>query len=115
MAATDNIEAAYQRGFQLRCDGRYGEATAEFQRVLAMDPRHCDARWQMGLIQGFEGDFDASLATLQGVARDYPSNVNVLYDLAMTEMMLGMDDEAVQNFIKVLSIDPSHENAKKQL
>ena len=115
MAATGDIEAAYQRGFQLRCDGRYGEARAEFQRVLATNPRHLEARWQMGLIQGFEGDFDGSIATLQGAVNDYPNAVAVRYDLAMSQQMLGYEDEAVANFLEVRRLDPSHENAQKQL
>jgi hypothetical protein len=33
----------------------------------------------------------------------------------MTQMMLGMSDEACASFEKVLMLDPSHENAKRQL
>ncbi len=110
-----DIEAVYQRGFDLRCEGRYTEATVEFDKVLATDPKHCDARWQMGLIQGFQGDFDGSLATLQVLAREFPQNLQVRNDLAMTLVMLGMFDEAAAEFREILRLDPSHENAKKQL
>lgn len=110
-----DIQEAYQKGFNLRCDGRYREALIEFQKVLAVDPKHCEARWQIGLIQGFEGDFDASLETLRKVAQDYPMNLNVRNDLAMTMMMLGYIDEAGAEFREILKIDPNHENAKKQL
>lgn len=115
MAATGEIEAAYQRGFQLRCDGRYREARVEFQRVLASNPRHREARWQLGLIQGFEGDFDGSIATLQEVVNDYPDAIAVRNDLAMSQQMLGYEEEAVANFLEVLRQDPNHENAQKQL
>ncbi len=116
MAVTmDELEAIYQRGFQLRCDGRYGEARTEFQQVLAKDPSHIKARHQMGLIQGFEGDFDGSLATLAGLSTVAPRNTEVIYDLAMTQMMLGMYDEACANFRKILTIDPNNEKAQKQL
>jgi thioredoxin-like negative regulator of GroEL len=115
MAATENIDAAYELAFQLRCEGRYGEAKAELLRVLQISPRHCNARWLLGLIQGFEGDFDGSLETLAKVSVDFPDNIQVRNDLAMTQMMLGYEDEAVANFRAILRVDPSHENAKKQL
>jgi tetratricopeptide (TPR) repeat protein len=110
-----DIEAVYQRGFDLRCEGRYTEAALEFDKVLSTDPKHCNARWQLGLIQGFQGDFDGSLATLQGLAREFPNNLQVRNDLAMTLMMLGMIDEAGAEFQEILRRDPSHENAKKQM
>lgn len=110
-----DIEAVYQRGFDLRCEGRYTAAKVEFERVLATDPKHCDARWQMGLIEGFEGDFDGSLATLRALAAEFPNSLHVRNDLAMTLMMLGMIDEAGAEFQEILRRDPTHENAKKQL
>src|ERR1022692_3298598 len=90
VAMTTDIDQAYQRGFQLRCDGRYAEAREEFAKVLSVEPLHPDALHQIGLIQGFEGDFDGSLETLQNLSTKYPSNLSIRYDLAMTQLMLGM-------------------------
>ena len=114
-AIMGEIEAIYQRGFQLRCEGKYAEAKSELQRVLASNPSHIEARHQMGLILGFEGDFDGSLEALTVLSRQFPSNQDVVYDLAMTQMMLGLFDEACANFKKILSIDPNHERASKQV
>ena len=110
-----DLETAYSRGFQFRCDGRYREARDEFQRILNIDPHHLEARWQMGLIQGFEGDFEGSISSLQGLVSDHPTAIQPRYDLAMSQQMLGMDEDAVANFIEILRLDPSHENAQKQL
>ena len=115
MSATDTVGEAYNRGFQLRCEGKYREAKLAFGEVLRINPRHLDARWQMGLIQGFEGDFDGSLSTLQNLANENPREAKVLNDLAMTQQMLGYEDEAAENFRRVLAIEPGHENATKQL
>jgi tetratricopeptide (TPR) repeat protein len=114
MALSMDIDQTYQRGFSLRCEGRYDEAKAEFKRVLALDPAHCDSQWQMGLIQGFEGDFDASLATLHGLVVQYPGNLNVRYDYAMTLMMLGDFDQACTELKFILAKDPTHEKALQQ-
>jgi tetratricopeptide (TPR) repeat protein len=111
----DELEQIYQRGFELRCEGRYGEARAQLQQILAKDPGHIRAKHQMGLIQGFEGDFDGSLETLQSLTLIAPRNVDILYDLAMTQMMLGLQDEACANFRQILAIEPSYDKAAKQL
>ena len=109
-----NIEALYNQGFQLRCNGQYAEAQSVFQRVLQMDPNHVNARHQMALIVGFLGEFDDSIAQLDALVRQFPRNLEVKYDLAMTQMMLGMQDEACANFNAILAVDPTHEKALQQ-
>lgn len=115
MAQSTDLESIYQRGFDLRCSGRYREARTELERVTAVDPKHWKARLQLGLIQGFEGDFDGSLVTLQKLATEFPSNIDILYDLAMTQMMLGYQDEACANFKYILALQPTHSKALQQL
>ncbi len=108
------IDELYQQGYQARCNGQYGEARLYLQRVLQLDPSHVKAQHQMGLIQGFEGDFDSSLATLASLCVRFPGNLEIIYDLAMTQMMLGMYDEACTNLRKILAVDPTHEKALQQ-
>lgn len=110
-----DVEAIYLRGFEHRCSGDYQSAKNEFHKVLAAEPLHWRARHQMGLIQGFEGDFDGSLATLSALSTEYPNNLEVLYDLAMTQMMLGESDLACANFRKILASDPDHDRAQQQI
>lgn len=109
------IEGIYQRGFELRCEGNYPEAKACFQQVLGMDAGHINARHQMALILGFEGDFDGSLASLEALSNQYPANLDVRYDFAMTQMMLGMYEEACANLKFILAKDPSHAKALQQV
>ncbi len=111
---TDPFEAIYQRGYQLRCEGRYAEAKAELLKVVSQNPSHLLARHQLGLIQGFEGDFDGSLATLGTLCNLAPGNLDIRYDLAMTQMMLGMYEEACDNLKKILSMNPGYEKAARQ-
>ena len=49
------------------------------------------------------------------MVQDAPDNLDVRYDYAMTLMMLGMVDEACQEFRAILVIDPEHEKARQQL
>jgi tetratricopeptide (TPR) repeat protein len=114
MATAMGIDELFQQGYQARCNGQYGEAKLYLQRVLQLDPAHVKALHQMGLIQGFEGDFDASLATMSALSNRFPGNLEIMYDLAMTQMMLGMYDESCANLRKILALDPTHENALRQ-
>ncbi len=83
-------------------------------RVIEADPSHTNARHQLGLIQGFEGDFDASLATLASLLNQNPANSQIRYDLAMTHMMLGMYEEACAHLNYILQTDPNSEDAQRQ-
>ena len=110
-----NAQELYERGFELRCSGSYGEAKKVLQQALSIEPAHADAQWQLGLIEGFEGDFDGSIATLGRVVEENPAHVGARYDLAMTLMMLGMEAEACAHFQEVLRLSPDHEKAKQQI
>ena len=109
------IEGLYQRGFELRCEGNYPGAKECFVKVLAMDSSHVNTRHQMALIFGFEGDFDGSLSALEVLCTQYPANLEVRYDFAMTQMMLGMYEEACANLKFILAKDPSHAKALQQV
>lgn len=109
------VEELYQQAFQYRSEGRYAESKAVLQQVLKIEPRHLKALWLYGLVQGFEGDFDGSLRTLQRLVTMWPEEPDLRYDLAMTQVMLAMNDEAYLNFQEVLRQDPEHTNAKRQI
>lgn len=110
-----SVEAVYNEGFQLRCEGQYRQARAAFERVIAQEPSHVQARWQLALIQGFEGDFEGSLEALKALAEEEPENQDVLNDLGMTYMMLGFTDEACVAFRRLIAVNPDHENANRQI
>lgn len=110
-----SVDEIYDQGFQARCEGRYPEAKECFNRVLQMQPGHINASLQNALILGFEGDFDGSLASLDALSKANPANQDVRYELAMTQIMLGMNDEACANFHEVLRQNPGHEKAKQQI
>jgi Flp pilus assembly protein TadD len=111
----NELDILYKRGFDLRCEGRYAEAKSVLTALLAKDPAHRGARHQIALIQGFEGDFDGSVEALSKLSAQAPRDLDILYDLAMTQMMIGMSDEACANFRKMLVVDPRNEKASKQL
>ena len=108
-------EALYTRGFEARCEGKYGEAKLYLEQVIKLAPGHFKAKHQLALILGFEGDFDGSVASLDALHKQVPRDLEVLYDLAMSQMMVGMMDEACGHFNKILAIDPTHDKANQQV
>lgn len=109
-----DIEALYQRAFELRCEGDYPGAKRLFEQVLMHDSGHVKSRHQMALIKGFLGDFDESLSELESLVREVPTNLDVRYDLAMTQMMLGNYEEACGNLKFILEREPTHSKALQQ-
>ncbi|HSI72488.1 MAG TPA: tetratricopeptide repeat protein [Fimbriimonas sp.] len=93
----------------------FEEAKAELQRLLAKDPANIDAAHQLALIQGFEGDIEGSIEALIKLTLQAPDHLEIRYDLAMAQMMLGKFDEARANLRHILAIEPTHEKALQQL
>jgi tetratricopeptide (TPR) repeat protein len=110
-----SADALYQRGFQHRCNGEYAPAQELFQQALRLDPNHKPSLLQSALILGFTGDFDGSLAALAMLHQRFPADDEILYELAMTQMMLGEDEQACQNFRTILARNPDHEKAQQQI
>jgi tetratricopeptide (TPR) repeat protein len=104
-----------ERGIAFKIDGRYEEAASEFTQLLSEDPNSSDGHHQLGLVLGFEGDFDKSLEELQHAVLLAPSRIDIRTDLALTYSMLGMYDEAEAEFKEVLSRDPENKRALDSL
>jgi hypothetical protein len=66
------------------------------------------------LIAGFEGDFARSLTLFEVLAVKYPLDDDVIYELAMTHFMLGMNEEGCAHLKLILARNPNHEKARQQ-
>jgi len=56
----NDADAVITRGKELLLEGELDEALAEFQRALAMDPRHANAHLNLGIAQKLKGDRDSA-------------------------------------------------------
>ncbi|HEX4481161.1 MAG TPA: sulfotransferase [Rudaea sp.] len=54
------VEARYERGNELRMDGRFAEAESEFRHVLAQHPSHRDATFSLAFMLREQGRTDAA-------------------------------------------------------
>jgi Flp pilus assembly protein TadD len=71
--------------------------------------------YKIGLIYGFVGMFDESVAELRRATELAPSNILARNDLALTFTMLGMYDEAKVEFEQVLQRDHENDVARRNL
>jgi tetratricopeptide (TPR) repeat protein len=109
------LEEQCDRAMELKNQGQYEEALAQFQEVIACQPSHARAHLGLGLVLCFVGRFDESLAELKTAVDCDPNWVDAHLNLAKTYAMLGMYDEARAGFNRVLELHPGHVEATKQL
>lgn len=109
------LEELCDRAMELKNQGQYEEALAQFQQVIAARPGHARAHLGLGLVLCFIGRFDESLEELKVAVTCDPNWVDAHLNLAKTYAMLGMYDEAKAGFNRVLELHPGHADAKKQL
>jgi tetratricopeptide (TPR) repeat protein len=109
------IERRCDQALELKNQGQYDEAAAEFQEILKADPNHARAHLGLGLVFCFVGRFDESLEELKRAVECDPTWVDGHLNLAKTYAMLGMYDEAKVAFNRVLELHPGHPEATKQL
>lgn len=108
-------EEMLAQAINLKIEGNYDAAAPLLIEVLASEENHVEARRQLGLIYGFQGLFDESIEELAKAAQLDESRSDVLCDLAMTQAMLGMYEEAKANFEQVLRMDPGNKTANEQM
>lgn len=72
------------------------------------------AKLNAALVAGYEGDLIASLGQLRELVAQNPDVIEIRYNLAMTQLLLGMFDEGCANLKQILAVDPTHEEALRQ-
>ncbi|MCL6451519.1 MAG: tetratricopeptide repeat protein [Acetobacteraceae bacterium] len=102
------MEGHWERGNTLLHEGKLDQALAEFERVLALDPRHAPAHNRVGVVHAQRGDlaqarawFEKALDIDPRYAPAHSNLGNVLY----TE---GRLEEAIQSYRRAIAIDPGY-------
>jgi len=86
-----------QQGQQLLLDNKPGEAAEKFS----------DKAWKAGA-QYKAGDYKKALESYNSLNSSDPE---VLYNIANTQAQLGMFNEAIQNYNKIIKNNPNHSDA----
>lgn len=105
----------YDAGLQLYRGGRFAEALALFDRVLAADARHARARTLRGLVLCQMGDFDRGIAELRAATEAAPRDPMVHSSLGTILFVQDRLDEALAALRRALTLAPNDPDAMASL
>lgn len=119
------VQATREHGNQLVKEGNLDQAFQVYERgalILAgmlgtedLTGLECTLNLNMALVKLKQKDYLKCVECVQMALVLQPSNTKALYRLGMAHLGMGNLREATENFKKVLSLDPSCQEAKQQL
>ena len=95
--------------------GHVAEAEAGYRRVLAAEPGHADAAFNLGVAARQLGKHDDAIAAYRQVIRITPDYPEAHYNLGNALMTGGRVSEAVTAYAQALCIKPDHARATGNL
>ncbi|HEX9698444.1 MAG TPA: tetratricopeptide repeat protein, partial [Acidobacteriota bacterium] len=105
------IDPAYADGFinEARAwiaEGSLGQAEAALQKAFALEPDSLKASYFMAQVAAAYGEYDRAIELLERVKRDFPYDRQVRTDLGRIDYLTGRYDDAVEELLAALQIDP---------
>jgi Flp pilus assembly protein TadD len=98
-------------GLRLYREGRLPEALAVFDRVLAADARHAQARGMRGLVLCHLDDFDRGVGELRAAIEIAPRDAFLHTSLGMIFLVQDRLDDAQSSLRRALALSPNHPEA----
>ncbi len=102
----DNVEAATLYAVVLRETGLTLQAEAQFQRVLARNPRYLPAQSGLALVYDLQKRFPEAEAAHRRVLELAPNDAHEWNNLGFVLYLAGRDDEAITALEKALALAP---------
>jgi len=100
---------------ELSITNRATEAIAEYEKALARDPMHADARLNMATALARQGKTDQALRELTRLVEQDPDNAVARTNLGVVLLQLGKIEQARIQLEAALRADPSLEPARQAL
>lgn len=94
------------RAYCLAKLGRYQEAIADYDAVVALDPNNVHAFHNRGISYDKLGHFEAAIEDFNRVLQLEPNNSVAFFNRGSTYDSLGMHDAAIADFGRALELDP---------
>jgi predicted O-linked N-acetylglucosamine transferase (SPINDLY family) len=88
--------------------GRVAEAEHAVRQALQADPRHVDSLHLLGVIAGYSGQPQASLALFEQALALRPDFAAAHANRGVALMALGQRDEGIASFNRSIELDPQH-------
>jgi tetratricopeptide (TPR) repeat protein len=104
--APADAEADYREGLNLVLQDKYEEALAFFQRAIRKNPRHAEAWFHAGFVEGKLGMAKEKIAAYREALRIKPDSAIVHYSLGVTYALAGQGAPAMAELAALREIDP---------
>ena len=107
---------AYQNlGTVLAQDGRLPEATAWFERAVAMEPDSAEVHLNLGMAYALQNRLVEAVEHYRAALALDPALIHAHYNLAVALESLGLPAEAAEQYRRALEMDPGDADARAAL
>jgi tetratricopeptide (TPR) repeat protein len=107
----DNLAVVYNnRAIAYHAKGEYDRAIADYKKAIDINPRNADAYYNRAIVHDAKGEYDRAIADLSKAIEINPSHVRAYYNRGVAH-----EKRAVDDYRRVLSIDPDAQHAKDAL
>lgn len=110
-----DLQSTIAEANALLAAGRVNEAEALYQNVLAWDPQHYDASYDLGVLYGRAGRYDDARAALEVAVASRPASAEARVALAMSYAALGRLEEARREATRARELAPDDPRPRKLL
>lgn len=90
---------------------RYGEASRDYQRALALKPNDALVHYRLGSAMAKQSRTEEAVAHYERAIALEPGSADAHSDLGTALMALGRFDEAMAHFNRAIEVDPGHASA----
>lgn len=115
IAGIDDPQTHYNLALLLSLTGRLGEAITEYEKALARDPMHVDARMNLGTALARQGRMDLASRELARLVEQDPDNAIARTNLGVVLLQQGRAAQARVQLEAALRTDPTLEPARQAL
>ena len=115
VAGIDDPQTHYNLGLLLSVTNRGGEAIAEYEKALARDPMHADARLNMATALARQGRMDQASRELMRLVDQDPDNAVARTNLGVVLIQQGKVEQARAQLEAALRADPNLGPARQAL
>ena len=105
-ATTDNPQAHYQVGTELRQQGNYGQALEHFRAALTADPGLADAWYGQAFTLELLGNQGDAIENYQAALRAKPTHAPAHYRLGRLLERQGRWQEAMEHYLETIRLNP---------
>jgi tetratricopeptide (TPR) repeat protein len=110
-----DLQSLLQLANRLFAQGDAEGAASLYRAILAADPEHYDAHYNLGIVQRQQGLLAEAQASFESAIRSRPESAEAHFALAVTYASRQELAKAAEEIETVLRLDPDHEGARAVL